>query len=310
MVKKIKVIPKELAVIYGGISGEKAICELEGKLMIEFLKKNGHTIYPIKIDGTTNFFKRLTRSPKFAVLCLTEDLGIQWVLDMYGIFYQGSGPFTTMLSLDKILVKRIVSSLGFLTPKFQILNKSEKIKESGIRSGYPLVVKPSRSGSSHGLSFVTESYQLLPAFKKAFKDDTQIIVEEFIEGTEITIVGLTDKILGIVELDKKISVYNYNTKLRGHVDCIEPARISEKATQNIHTMVKHLVKTFGLRNIYRIDAIVRNDEVYFLEVNTLPFLAEGSECYEAVKNKGVSMYNFLKMVFKDALANKKKRVLD
>lgn len=303
-------IPKKISVFYGGVSGEKAICELEGKSMIEFLKKNGHEVYPIHVDKTMSFLNKLDKVPKCAILCLTEDLGIQWILDRHGIFYQGSGPLTTMLSMDKVLVKRIIESLGFSTAKDRIIRISDPLDISNISLNYPLIVKPVRSGSSHGLSFVSNEEELRLAIQKAFKDDSQILIEEFIKGIEVTIVGLGEEIVGVVELDKKKSVYSYARKLRGHVEAIEPARIVPEALAQIKKLVKEAVRTLGLRNIYRIDAIVKGGEVYFLEVNTLPYIAEGSECYEAVRNKGLTMYVFLCKIVSDFLQAKNKRVLD
>lgn len=309
--KNIDVIPRKLAVIYGGVSEEKDICNLEGKLMIKFFEKYGHSVYPIKIDKTNSFFKRLEKSPKFAILCLTEDLGIQWVLDLYGIKYNGSGPFSTTLSLDKTIVKQLISDVGIKTPAFQEIIKGEGIDNILWKNlVFPLVVKPSRCGSSHGISLVRSKVELQNALEKAFKDDSRVVLEQFIKGVEITVVCLGQTILGVVEIDKgKALIYNYETKLNGQVQCYEPARISKSAFKSVDEMIKKVIAVLGVRNLFRVDAIVKGDDVFFLEINTLPFMAEGGEPIEAVKNKGWNMYDFIEEVVIDALNYKPKRVL-
>lgn len=303
-------IPKKIAVVYGGVSGEKDICNLEGELMIKFLKKHGHSVYPIKIDETNLFLKRLKKSPKFAILCLTEDLGIQWVLDLYGIKYNGSGPFSTTLSLDKTIVKQLVGDLGVKTPAFQEITKEDKPNISRKKLTFPIVVKPSRCGSSHGISLVKSKSELRVALNKAFKDDSRVILEQFVKGIEVTIACLGRKILGVVEIDKgRESIYSYETKLHGQIRCYEPARISKQAFKSINEMAEKVIAAMDVRNLYRIDAIVKGDEVFFLEINTLPFMAEGGEPFEAVKNKGWDMYDFIREVVTEAINHKQERVL-
>lgn len=304
-------IPTKIAVIYGGTSEEKEICTMEGERVIKLLSEKGHKIYPIKINGTRKFIQLLEKAPKYAILCLTEDLGIQWILDMFEIKYNGSGPLATMLSMDKVLVKMILENSDILTPKFQVLNNLNKPKKIEIKLNFPLVVKPSRSGSSHGLSLVTEKKDLTKAIRKAAKDDSQILIEEFVKGTEVTIVCLGKRILGIVELDKKGEpIYDYVTKLKGHISYVEPARISIKATEDIQTTIPKLVNLFSLRNLFRVDAIVQGTKVFILEINTLPFLANGGEPFEAVRNKGLDIYDFLKEVIYEFSTYKKIRPLE
>lgn len=304
-------IPKNIAVIYGGVSAETDICSMEGERIIELLYKYKHTVYPIKIDKDTNYFTLLQNSPKCAILCLSEDVGIQWVLEQYEIKYNGSGSFATMLSLDKILVKQILINSTISTPPFQILNNSSSSQKTKIELDYPLVVKPARSGSSHGISLVKRQDQIQSAIQEAIKDDNQILIEEFIPGIEITIVCLGNRILGIIELDKKGDLmYDYDTKLKGHISYIEPARISIQSRKYIYNTIPKLVDIFSIRNLFRVDAIVKDNTVYILEINTLPFLAEGGEPYEAVKSKGWTMYDLLTEVVYDFTVHKKLRPLD
>ena len=304
-------IPKEIAVIYGGVSSEKEINTMEGERVIKLLSEKKHKVYPVKIDRSFRFIRLLSKLPKQAILCLTEDLGIQWLLDAYGIKYNGSGPLATMLSLDKILVKKILNSYDILTPKFQVITSTNKAKHFKNKFKFPFVVKPSRCGSSHGLSLAKSKKHLHRAFRKAFKDDSHILIEEFIAGTEITIVCVGKKILGIVELDKEGKlIYDYQTKLKGHIGYREPAKISPKATYEIREWIPKLVDIFNLRNLFRVDCIVKRNKVYILEINTLPFLAYGGEPYEAVRNKGKSIYNLLEEIVYDFLTYEKSRPIE
>lgn len=277
--------------------------------MMELLSKKGHEVFPIEIDGSLKFLSLLKRAPKYAILCLTEDIGIQWILDLYGIKYNGSGPLATMLSLDKVLIKTLVKSLGINTPGFITIKKGQSTKKLIEKLKFPLVVKPARSGSSHGISLVENTQDLKNALKKAFLYDTSVLLEEFIKGTEITIVCLDNKILGIVEIRKEKPLYDYETKLEGFVQYIEPPEISKAVENYITKMVPGLIDLLELKNLFRIDAIVKGGKLYFLEINTLPFLAEGGEPLEAVKNKGFDEYRLIAKVIESFTVKNKKRLL-
>ena len=105
-------------------------------------------------------------------------------------------------------------------------------------------------------------------------------------------------------------IYDYQTKFKGHIKYNEPANISFKASLYIQKLIPKLVEIFGLRNLFRVDAIINKAKVFVLEINTLPFLAQGGEPYEAVKNKGLSMYDFIKLVVYDFMTYERNNTFD
>jgi D-alanine-D-alanine ligase len=273
-------------VIYGCTSAEKEISAKEGERTTKLLRSHRHSVYPIRVDDTAEWLQRLGGAPRHAILCVSEDVGIQWALGALEIRHNGSGPLATMLSFDKLLTKMLLAQAGISTPRWQSFSRGGAIAPDVITVGYPMVVKPVRGGSSHGLSVVDGPHQLKDAATLAFLDDRQILVEEFVDGTEITVVCLGARILGIVELLKDARVYTYATKLEGHIEYREPARIETTTRRYIEAIVQLVIDVFGVRNIWRLDAVVVKNTPFVLEINTLPFLAEGGEPYEAVRNKG------------------------
>lgn len=298
-------IPHRIAVIYGGLGPEAEICTIEGKRIIKLLVDNHHDVFEVLVSKKSNFLDLLKGAPKQAILCLTEDISIQWVLDYYGIRYNGSGSIATSVSLDKALLKDIFFANKISTAAYKVINFSD-IKTTTPsklhKLNYPLVVKPARSGTSSGLSLVETEKELKKALKAASQVDEKLVLEEYISGTEVTVVGLGKEILGIVELDKGANkLYDYETKVHGHVKLIASARISAKAATKLVDTAKRIASLVDVKNLFRIDVIVKDDIPYILELNTLPFLAEGGEPYEAVKGKGMSVYEYLGLIVNDFL---------
>lgn len=303
-------IPEHIAVMYGGTSAETEISTKEGERTMKLLRLHGHTVYPVRVDDTAKWLQRLRGAPRHAILCVSEDVGIQWVLGAFDIRHNGSGPLATMLSFDKLLTKMLLAQAGVPTPRWQSFRRGDVTVPDVITVGYPLVVKPVRGGSSHGLSVVDGPNQLEDAATLAFLDDSQILVEEFVEGTEITVVCLGTRVLGIVELLKNARVYTYATKLEGHIEYREPARIEIAARRHIEAIVRQVIDIFGVRNLWRLDAVVMKNTPFVLEINTLPFLAEGGEPYEAVRNKGWGMYDLMREIIYDFCTNEPPRLLE
>lgn len=303
-------IPEYIAVIYGGTSAEKEISTKEGERTMKLLRLHGHNVYPVCIDDTADWLQRLRGAPRHAILCVSEDVGIQWVLKTFEIRHNGSGPLATILSFDKLLTKMLFTQAGIPTPRWQSFQRGDVIVPDAITVGYPIVVKPMRGGSSHGLSVVDESNQLNDAATLACLDDSRVLVEEFVDGTEITVVCIGARILGIVELLKDTRVYTYATKLEGHIEYREPAQIETAARRHIEVIVQKVVDVFGVRNLWRLDAIVVKHTPFVLEINTLPFLAEGGEPYEAVRNKGWGLYDLMREITYDFCTDGSPRLLD
>ncbi len=277
---------------------------------MKLFRLHGHNVYPVLIDDTDKWLKRLQEAPRHAILCVTEDVGIQWIMKVFKIQYNGSGPLATMLSFDKLLTKVLLDQTGVPTPRWQSFGRGDDLTPDAITIRYPVIVKPVRGGSSHGMSVIDGPNQLHDAATLAFLDDSKILLEEFVDGTEITVVCIGARILGIVELLKDTRMYTYATKLGGHIEYREPAQIATAARRKIEVIVQKMVDVFGLRSLWRLDVIVVRETPFVLEINTLPFLAEGGEPYEAVRNKGWELYDLMREIVYDFCTNGSPRLLD
>ncbi len=226
-----------------------------------------------------------------------EDGTIQGMLELLGIPYTGSGVLASALAIDKIASKRVLADVGINVPRsVDIRRKSEMAARdiiSEVRAlGYPAMVKPSKQGSTIGMSKVEDEAALLSAVEKAFEYDTQVLVEQFTCGTEITVglLGNDDpQVLPIVEIVPAKGLYDYEAKYTpGATEEIVPARISESAATKAreHALLAH--RAISCRGMSRVDMIVTPDgEPVTLEVNTIPGMTPTSLLPTAAKAAGI-----------------------
>ncbi|TCS84116.1 D-alanine--D-alanine ligase family protein [Tepidibacillus fermentans] len=289
-----------IAVIYGGKSKEREVSLRSGKGVANALRRKGCNVK--EIDFVSSNFIRELHDIDVVYLALHgrygEDGKIQGLLDILEIPYVGSGVLASALAMDKAKAKRIFDYAGIRTAKDLVLKKEQSIELKQIEEefGYPLVVKPNQEGSTIGLSIVKKREELEEAIENAFLYDTEILIEEFIEGTEVTVAILeTEKgieALPIIEIvPNKNTYYDYESKYSaGGSEHIIPARI-DKNTENIvkkWAIAAH--QALGCSTLSRVDFIVPKDQSLpvILEVNTLPGMTETSLYPDAAKAIGLS----------------------
>ena len=247
-----------------------------------------------------------------------EDGKIQSILDIIGIPYTGSGVLASALSMNKAKTMQFLRSMDIKTPKFlQLLNKNDidlKVVDKFIveNFGYPCIVKPNESGSSIGINIVHSVSDLSPAIKEAYQEDNQILIEEFIKGREFTcgVVGNSNqnKILALppVEVLTDRKFFDYEAKyISKNTKEICPADIPSKLAEDIQSLSQRVHRAIGCDGLTRSDFILKNNELYFLEINTLPGLTEGSLCPKEVKAVGMTFSEFLDKQIKLAIEKRK-----
>lgn len=220
--------------------------------------------------------------------------------ELAGIAFTGSGSAASALAMDKYRSKILFQGAGIPTADFELCqvpaNYPEKIQ-------YPLVIKPSRTGSSVGLNIVMEKKSIFEECREALFYDNEIIIESYIAGRELTVAIVAGKAQPVVEIEPKSGVYDYESKYEeGGSQYYVPASISEKATDKIQELALKVYDLLGLQNYARIDfRMDKNEKFYCLEANTLPGMTSTSLLPKSLKSKGVEFPELLEMIIEDAL---------
>jgi len=240
-----------------------------------------------------------------------EDGTVQGFLDLLGIPYTGSGVLASALAMDKSMTKKILAADGILTPKSVDFTARfgdwdrDYIEKEVEKLGYPVMVKPSRQGSTIGMTKVNTPGGLNSAINDALAYDEQIIVEQFISGVELTVGVLGNDepfALPVTEIVPGHEFYDYESKYApGGSEHIIPARLSEENTARAQQIALAAFKSLGCRGIARVDIILSGGEMYVLEVNTIPGMTPTSLVPEAAKAAGISFKKLLDMLIGLAL---------
>jgi D-alanine-D-alanine ligase len=213
-----------------------------------------------------------------------EDGRLQAYFELMRIPYTSCGVLASALTFNKHACKTHLNPLGVLFPKGKLIRKGEKIDAAELCAvlGLPCFVKPNSGGSSFGVTKVKSSSELNLALEAAFAEDLhEALVEEYIEGNEITcgLVKLGEEIIvfPITEIVSKKEFFDVEAKYTaGMADEITPARICESLSADCATISKTIYKHLNCRGMVRIDYIVCNGRLYFLEVNTIPGMSAAS----------------------------------
>ncbi|MEO8209144.1 MAG: D-alanine--D-alanine ligase [bacterium] len=241
-----------------------------------------------------------------------EDGRIQTLLELRGINYTGSDVFSSALSMDKNISKIILNSIGIKTPDWLILQKNchpnyEEINRSILDSfGYPCVVKPNDEGSTVGLSIVkpdVEDVQLQNAIELAFNYSDTILIEQFVNGRELTVPIIGDEVFPVIEIRPKNGFYDYEHKYtKGMTEYFCPAEISKEIEQKAKENSLNAHKAIGCSVYSRIDFILDDkNDLYCLEVNTLPGMTETSLVPKSAAAKGMSFEQLIKKLIELSL---------
>jgi len=241
-----------------------------------------------------------------------EDGTLQGMLELLGIPYTGSGVLASALAMNKIMTKKLFMANGIPTAPFITLRKKEweadstgQIKRILSTFSLPVVVKPNKQGSSIGVSIPREEDELAEALKKSFSLDDEILVEEYIEGMEVTcgVIGNREPVaLPVVEILPKVGFFDYEAKYDPEkTDEIVPARISPELTSKVQATGLRAHCLLGCRGMSRVDMRLRGDEVFVLEVNTIPGVTINSLLPKAAKAAGMSFPEFVDRIVSLAL---------
>lgn len=263
----------KIAVFMGGISSEKEVSVKTGTAILNSLIRQGYDAYGVTLDKDNLLTAFIENEYDLAYLALHGEYGedgrIQGLLDILGKKYTGCGMISSAVSMDKDLTKKIAQAVGVRTPKSYTRENLENIDK------FPVVVKPSTEGSTVGLYICHNKEELLDAVEKSGNKD--LVIEEFIKGEELSVAVLDGEPLGVVKIMPKIGLYDYKSKYTaGMTEYEYPAKISEKSYQEAMEYATIIHNSLKMKGVSRSDFILKDGELYFLEVNSCPGMTETS----------------------------------
>ncbi len=296
-----------IAVLYAGDSSEREVSILSGRAIHQALTRLGHASRLVDVSerllskGDLSLFVGPDR-PDLAFLAVhgtnAEDGAIQGLLELLHIPYTGSGIQSSSLCMDKSLTKKLLSEQGIRVPLGVVLTSPE----TEVLLPLPLVVKPNAEGSTVGVSFIRKEGELNQAIQQAFAYGPQVIVEELIEGIEISTPVLDGEPLLPVEIAPISGQYDFESKYTpGATDEIVPARLGQHLLAKAQQIALRSHEIMGCQGATRTDMIVRGDDIFVLEVNTLPGMTGTSLLPNSAQASGISFDELCQRLVVDAI---------
>jgi D-alanine-D-alanine ligase len=219
-----------------------------------------------------------------------EDGTVQGALELMGLPYTGSGVLASALAIDKWRTKLLWQAVGINSPHYAMLNAESDFEMVVKELGLPLIVKPSREGSTIGLYKVMSAEELPDVYRSAAKHDPMVLAEQFIEGMELTVAILGDIPLPLVRIEAASGLYDYEAKyLSNETGYFCPSGLSAEQENTIQVQALQAHKALGCEGWGRVDLILdKSGKPYFLETNTSPGMTSHSLVPIAARTAGIS----------------------
>jgi len=283
--KKIRV-----AVLMGGKSSEREVSLSSGAGVLKNLDREKYEVWGIDVPSA--LYKLEEIKPDLAFIILHgkggEDGVIQGYLETLGIKYTGCGVLASAIGMNKRIFRMIAERKGILMAK-----ETKQV---------PCVVKPVNGGSSVGVTIVKDQNNLEKAIEEARKYDKEVIVEEYIEGVEVSCGILGESILPIIEIVPKKEFFDYEAKYtEGMSEEICPARLSREVTKKVGEIAMKVFKMIEGKGFARVDFIIKDNRPYLLEINTLPGMTPNSLLPKEAKALGMNYSQMLDRIIDLAL---------
>lgn len=309
---------KNIAIIMGGYSSEFKISITSGNVVYQFLDKSkfkGYRIHILKekwvyIDNENYEFPidkndfsvlidnaRINFDAIFNAIHGTpgEDGLMQAYFELLGIPQSSCDYYQAALTFNKRDLLSVLKPYGIQSATSFYLNKGDSINNKEIveKVGLPCFVKPNKSGSSFGISKVRTEDELPIAIDTAYKEDNEIIIESFLDGTEVSVGVINFKgnitVLPITEIVSENDFFDYEAKYLGKSQEITPARISDEMTQKVGAIAKRAYEILKMKGFSRSEFIIVDNEPFMLEMNTIPGLTKESLIPQQAKVAGIDL---------------------
>ena len=318
-------LKRTIAIVCGGDSSEHDVSLRSAQGIYSFFDKDRYQVYIVDIkgldwhvelpDGTTTkidrndfSFQEDGKKKTFDYAYITihgtpgENGLLQGYFDLIGMPYSTSSVLVEALTFDKFVLNQYLRGYGVSVAESLLIRKGyeELVSDDEIeeRIGMPCFVKPAADGSSFGVSKVKNKDQLAPAIRKAMMESPEVMVESFLDGTEITqgIYKTSEKtvLFPITEVVTNNEFFDYDAKYNGQVKEITPARLSEELAERVGKITSHIYDILHCNGIIRIDYIISKDgKISMLEVNTTPGMTATSFIPQQVRAAGLNMADVL-----------------
>ncbi|MBQ3993188.1 MAG: D-alanine--D-alanine ligase [Bacteroidaceae bacterium] len=326
---------KTVAIVCGGDSSEHDVSMRSAEGIASFLDPARYNIYKVEIharhweailaDGNRSLVDRNDFSfsdgakrvkPDFCYITIHGAPGengiLQGYLDLIGMPYSTCNLLVEAMTYDKFVLNNYVRALGVSVADSLLIKQkhSQEVSDEDIisRIGLPCFVKPASGGSSFGTTKVKTAEALRPAINVALAEGEDVMVEAFMQGTEVTCgcykTRQNSVVFPVTEVVTANEFFDYDAKYNGQVQEITPARISDKLTQRIQTLTSTLYDILGCHGIIRIDYIItEGDKINMLEINTTPGMTATSFIPQQVRAAGLDIREVLTEIIEDTLAD-------
>ena len=321
---------KNIAIIMGGYSSEYDISIKSGNVVYRYLDRKAYNVYRIIINpdkwiyldeedrefpvDRSNFSVQAS-TEKIQFDCVFnaihgtpgEDGLLQAYFELLGIPQTSCNHYEAALTFNKRDLLSTLKPYGVQCATSYYIDKGQKIDEDVIldKVGLPCFVKANRAGSSYGVSKVYKKEELRAAMDNAFSEDNQVIIESFLDGTEVSVGVITYnnkvKVLPITEIVPDNDFFDFAAKYLGESQEITPARISKVQQTKVNTVAEFIYRTLGLKGYTRSEFIFIGDDPYLLEVNTTPGLTEESILPKQAQAAGISLEDLFSSAIEEAL---------
>lgn len=325
---------RNIAVIYGGYSSEEVVSRKSAEGVLSFIDKDKYNLYPVlitrdkwsvELNGSTWPVDKAEFSAEingqkvsfdFAYITIhgtpAEDGILQGYLKMLNVPHSTCDVLAAAVTFNKFVCNHYLKSFGVNVANSVILRQSHpyEVKDIALKTGFPCFVKPNAGGSSFGVTKVRELSELEPAIEKAFKESDEVIIEQFLEGTEVTcgLYKTAEKavIFPITEVVSTNEFFDFEAKYTpGKAHEITPARISDELTLSIRKQSSIIYDLIGCKGIVRMDYIISDNRPFLLEVNTTPGMTITSFIPQQIRAAGMDIKEVFTDVIEDCIARHK-----
>lgn len=303
--KELNIMGKKIGVLMGGSSAEREISIKSGVAVAKALKSKGYDVVEIDCGKGPDVIDSIKNANiEVAYITLHGGYGengcIQGLLDVMGIPYTGSGVKACAVAMDKVMAKQVLMYHKIPTADFiEVTQGTEYARGIDL----PVIVKPSTQGSTIGITVVRIESEMKGAIEEAFKYSDKVLVESFIEGREITCAVLDDLVLPLVEIRPKGGIYDFDAKYsKEKTEFITPPAIDDKLKAKIEDAALRSYNALDCEAIARIDFMIDKDEnLFVLEINTVPGMTEMSLVPMAALEAGISYEDLTEKVLELAI---------
>jgi D-alanine-D-alanine ligase len=297
----------DVAVLMGGPSQEREVSLRTGAGCAAALRQVGYQVREIDLSDDAIRDLVLNR-PQVVFVALHgtpgEDGTVQGLLELLGIPYTGSGVLASAVGMDKVRSKRMFEAVGVPTPRWTVASAS-MVSAPWL----PCVVKPSLEGSSVGVSLVRSESEWLAAVTRCRTGRGQPLVEELIEGDELTVGLLDGELLGVVRIVANATFYDYEAKYQRNDTQYEvPARLDDALQADVVRVAQEAYRALGCRGVARVDVMLRGRAPYVLEVNTIPGMTATSLVPKMAAARGMAFPELCERILQAASTDARSEV--